>query len=367
MSESPQSSALTTVDEIPDSHPVAVGEPSYDAGRALFEGKLHLAPLEVQKQALAIWDERRSHFRDWLLSKMEEGIHFGFPPGTKKADKPGWKARASLYQAGAELTCDLLAYEDRYELDLDLWRMMGEPIGTVCVKCSLYRAHTGELVGVGRGTMESAEKGMNVNSRVKMAYKRALVHAVLQTVKVLRDFFTQDMEDGSPQELRKQQERGEREAAKAPRKATEKQLARLCALAHDDRLAPAQRKWIADKLAAPVSFDDAKRWCDQLKAMAMGWRKGDPDPYAAAAKYNADKPAPAHEPNDLGICGVCGIKVEPAPADNDPGEPPPSTEPDDDLELPPEPENAGECPHDVVGADGVCTDCGERVPGAAVE
>ena len=171
-----------------------------------------LAPVEVMKQGLAEYDERRKTFRDWLLAKMQPGVHFGFQPGCEPRldandniiDRKGhvvpkgqWQAKPSLYKAGAELVVDVMRVRDEYEVDEGLWKQLGGKVGMLVYRCVLRSRETGAILGEGRGAFSVGEKSMEGNAAIKMGKKRSLVDAVLSTY-ALSDLFTQDLEDMQP-------------------------------------------------------------------------------------------------------------------------------------------------------------------------
>lgn len=145
--------------------------------------------------ALASYDERRQEVYEWLKSKMKRDIHFGFPPGTRQRDVPGWKHKASLYKAGALLLCDLLQWRPSYRRDRDLWEMIGKTEGAICVVCDLL-SFDGCIVGSGTGVCIVGErKTTTPNAANKIAQKRALVDAVLTSLPMAGELFVQDLED----------------------------------------------------------------------------------------------------------------------------------------------------------------------------
>lgn len=171
-----------------------------------------LLPVEQQKIVLSEYTERRNHFRKWLLSQLREGTHYGFPPGCEaKLNSKGqveiyskgkyillnpkqWTPKPSLYKAGALYIVDLLKLKATYESDLNAWKMMGEPKGTLVRTCKLLNPQGGEVLGEGTGTYEVGKKGMDSNSAIKMADKTAVVAAVINTL-AISDLFTQDIEE----------------------------------------------------------------------------------------------------------------------------------------------------------------------------
>lgn len=156
-----------------------------------------LLPVEQQKVVLAQYTERRSHFRHWLLSQLQEGVHYGYPPGCKPrpTDAKQWQAKPSLYKAGAAYLVDLLQLRTAYESDEAAWKMMGAKPGMICRTCRLFNPQTNEILGQGTGAFVVGQKEMDSNGAIKMADKRALVAAVINTIAVCADLFTQDIED----------------------------------------------------------------------------------------------------------------------------------------------------------------------------
>ncbi len=183
---------------------------------------------EALQRGLDAYAENRKVFRNWLLSHLVQGVHYGFPPGCeppRNVDPAQWQAKPSLYKGGAELVADLMHVRAEYIDDELVIKQLGEKAqNSIVFKCLLRDRH-GNLVGEGRGAYTLGErKGMGINATIKMAEKRSLVDAVLNAYR-LSDLFTQDMEDGHPVPLRNpaQQEnapkappRGETNESKKP-------------------------------------------------------------------------------------------------------------------------------------------------------
>jgi len=174
-------------------------EPAQVRPASLTDG-ISLLPVERQQEVLAEYDKRRQSFRDWLLAHMIEGVHYGYPPGCKPrhTDKKQWQSKPTLYKAGALLLIDLLRIRPRFEADMTAWQQLGSPDKTFVMRCELVHPQTGEILGEGRGVFAVGEKQMGSNSAVKMAEKRALVDAVINTVAVCADLFTQGLDDLAP-------------------------------------------------------------------------------------------------------------------------------------------------------------------------
>lgn len=170
----------------------------------------------------------RTTFRDWLLSKLEPGVHYGYPPGCeptfqhREAGEWGpagiyykgfkgwfhegqWKPRPSFYQSGADFVIDLMGLQPLSNPDEVAQRMIGKPC--LVYRCDLHSRATDKKIGEGHGAREIGQKGGDLNNCVKMAVKAAKVAAVLNTYG-LSDLFTQDLEDGPP---------GPKEAPDTPR------------------------------------------------------------------------------------------------------------------------------------------------------
>ena len=73
-----------------------------------------LLPVEQQNIMLAEYDDRRNNFLQWLFSHLQEGVHYGFPPGCRGGeDSKAWKKKPSLYKSGAILIADILKLKAR--------------------------------------------------------------------------------------------------------------------------------------------------------------------------------------------------------------------------------------------------------------
>lgn len=189
-------------------------EGSQEALEALRAGAKPL-PVEQMGPAIRQFFKQRAESRKLLRSLMVEGVHFGYPPGFKpKIDRDGnyltykkqkdgtWKEiktspkeytkTESLYKAGAELICDIFGARPEYKPD-----GTGSSPACCSMLCRLF-SKSGELLGEGHGACaikkDKDYADIAANKAVKMAEKRALVNAVLDTYH-LSDLFTQDLED----------------------------------------------------------------------------------------------------------------------------------------------------------------------------
>lgn len=157
-------------------------------------------PTAVMQAALAEYVEKRKTLREWLLDQMEEGVHYGVPPGCEPrsvVNPRQWKHKPSLYKAGAELVIDLMGLRQEYEADAVAWQQMGSEKGTAVFKCRLISRATGQEVGQGVGAGKVGRKSADENKAVKDAQKRAMVAAVLNAYG-LSDLFVADLEDYAP-------------------------------------------------------------------------------------------------------------------------------------------------------------------------
>ena len=152
-------------------------------------------PVEQQSAVLAEYKDRRENFRAWLFKQLQRGVHYGDVPGVRKnGDDRNWKARPSLYKAGAELLCDLNGL--RAEFTPEHIPGGHQDRTLFCFCCRLYDT-AGTLIGEGRGAMGDGEKKMMGNSAIKMAQKRAHVDATITSLGV-SDLFTQDPREEDP-------------------------------------------------------------------------------------------------------------------------------------------------------------------------
>lgn len=200
--------------------------PDRATSRDLRSGMMTLPVVEMQTM-LAEYKDRRDAFRAWLLPQLQPGVHFGYVPGcVPKFDEAGnmlvwvkgrdgekgynmtvtpdqWKAKPSLYKAGAQFVTDVMNAVPVFDADIDAWTQLGKPGGTFVMRCRLYPKGAAQIpenvLGEGRGVRRDGQKGGDANNAIKMAQKCALVDAVLNGYG-LADLFTQDTEDSPPPE-----------------------------------------------------------------------------------------------------------------------------------------------------------------------
>lgn len=180
--------------------------------------------VEQQNSILTEYEARRKNFRDWLMSNMVEGVHYGYPPGCKpiidpdtgdalvsQKNKQGqwekirvsakqWQSKPSLYEAGADLLIDLLFMRSEFPAANDVIQQLGNVPGRMVFRCILFDQH-GKILGEGLGGSHCDDvgkrNGQGLNLALKLSKKRAKVDAVKNTLGI-SDLFTQDIEDDVP-------------------------------------------------------------------------------------------------------------------------------------------------------------------------
>ena len=158
-----------------------------------------LLPSSQQEGLLAEYDTRRQTFKEWLLSHMAEGVHYGTPPGCesrKRVDAKQWKKRPMLYKAGALLLKDLLRLRCEYEHDQDSWAMGGSQPGNYFYRCRVFVGD--REIGSGLGQARKGEKDWNDHTAIQQARKRALSSAIFDAIPVVADLFVEDVVTVSP-------------------------------------------------------------------------------------------------------------------------------------------------------------------------
>jgi len=154
--------------------------------------------------------DNRTALRTELLEEMEEGDHFGFPPGCipefsedGKMVKSGYggkwmstktyRPKKSLYQPGAAMICQIFGWTVEFHADFDIWKMAGSKEGSFYLRCDITK--NGVKIGEGRGAaVITKQADRDINKTIKMAQKRAQVDATIRTA-AIQDLFTQDLED----------------------------------------------------------------------------------------------------------------------------------------------------------------------------
>ncbi len=144
------------------------------------EGVMEMS-IPVMQQYLSEYADWRKAFRQWLLSIMVEGVHYGWAIGfsPKWCDERGkpvdedaathtkvwkkgknnedgkevltpiseWLPKRNLLLAGADLVCDVLWVRDEYEADMQTWEQLGKKPGLIVKRCKLYSKINGKFIG----------------------------------------------------------------------------------------------------------------------------------------------------------------------------------------------------------------------------
>lgn len=217
-----------TIEPIPVAQETALALPP-QPGASLMEFRKSFMGMSIPAmlEALAEYSDWRKAFRQWLLSFLIEGIHYGFSPGCapKWCDARGkevpeseathslqwqkggptpvplkqWTPKRALFAAGGDSLCDIMWMRDTYEADMEAWQQFGSIPGILIRKCKLHSKITGEFMGEGTGGRTNGQNKGDVNNSIKMADKNAKNSAVLNTLS-LRDLFTLDEENQPPHE-----------------------------------------------------------------------------------------------------------------------------------------------------------------------
>lgn len=254
--------AVPAVIDNPPAPYVPHNEPPRSTALADLRQNAMALDVTAQRAALTEYAQRRASFYEWLLQQLEQGVHYGVPPGIKPsdADPRRWKAKPSLYKAGADFICDLMGLRDEYAADMATWEMLGKPSDTFIRRCRLVSRVNGELVGEGTGARKNGTKSMDVNGSIKMADKCAKVAAIINTYG-LSDLFTQDIEDlkeqyESPEQRGDAPQHGTRAESYTPKTVTQEQMANLL------------REWKSQQQGEPTR-DDFAAWCRKIVPEAI--------------------------------------------------------------------------------------------------
>lgn len=253
----------------------------------LRQGMMSLPPERMQA-ALSQYVERRDTFRDWLLSQLKQGIHYGYVPGTEpKFDGEGnlissrwdkksngyvttkihpksWHSKPGLYKAGAEFIVDLMGIRAEYSPDQVGWQQLGAIAGNFVIKCKLFSRASNEVIGEGIGARKVGQKGGDENNAIKMASKSAMVAAVINAYG-LSDLFTQDTEDDKPPPHENPEES---KSAPKERPRAERQGVNLVAQ-RQERIKRLKGKWFAD-LNQDGAWDPKKDF-EELRRRFANW------------------------------------------------------------------------------------------------
>lgn len=141
-------------------------------------------PAEFQLALDGMRDKREALYA-FIRSQLRKGVDY---------DTVGRSNKNTLLKPGSEKIAAVLQLRPVFVKDAETMEMLQAEPGVVCYCCTLVTTD-GVVIGEGRGACEPSERP-GVNTRVKIALKRAQVDAVLR-VAALSDHFTQDLEDGT--------------------------------------------------------------------------------------------------------------------------------------------------------------------------
>lgn len=186
------------------------------------ETMMFMSP-ERRKEALTFWWDGRVDLREWILSKLTEGLHYGYVPGCepKYCDSKGktstketawgtigykgalvplesWRPKPGLYDAGAALIRDLMWVYSKESADMETWEQLGKQPGHIVRKSQLFSRINDKFLGEGTGARLLGQKGGDINNSVKMADKNARVAATINTWSLQDLFEIVEPEDGPP-------------------------------------------------------------------------------------------------------------------------------------------------------------------------
>lgn len=211
--------AAAPVEQLPAIREAPVDPAPRGSALATLRDNAMSVPVEQMQIGLAEFADRRKCFRDWILSQMVEGLHFGFPPGCEpkwvdarnqavrsQAEAVGtwgkdgtipfssWLPKKSLYEAGADFVCEVAGIRAHTYPSNDGWIQAGSIPNNFVVNCDLISRTTKEVLanGLGAQTTEK-EQTKTANAALKKAAKRATVAAVLNWLG-LRDLFAEQLD-----------------------------------------------------------------------------------------------------------------------------------------------------------------------------
>jgi hypothetical protein len=190
-------------------------------------GPLVLTTPAVLKERLDTYSECRKILLAWIDSHLIPDvdyhlIHQKIGPRGNKKECPNkddrlskscatCRAKASLSKAGSEQIVGLLHLRPDFRQDTEVYAMLGNPPGTICLICELF-TEEGTIVAQGRGARSKDQEYGDVNKALKMAEKSAQIDATLRHAG-LSHIFAQDTEDVKKGEKRKDKAEKEKKAA----------------------------------------------------------------------------------------------------------------------------------------------------------
>lgn len=189
-----------------------LAEPQPAALMEFREGLMSMSKERMEEGLSQYWDSRKA-LREWILSKLTEGLHYGYVPGCepKYCDDKGrrcekqdawgtlgyknalvpltsWAPKPGLYDAGAALIRDLMWVYSKETADMETWEQLGKIPGHIVRKSQLFSRINDKFLGEGTGARLMGQKGGDLNNSVKMADKCARVAATITTWS-LQDLF----------------------------------------------------------------------------------------------------------------------------------------------------------------------------------
>lgn len=276
------------------------------------------SPVSLSSETFATMLEeetrKRSLLKGFISAHLVAGTDFGtIEFGNGRSSKP------SLFKPGAEKVCSLLNLKAQFARDAEFYEMLGEAAkGWIAFTCQLFTVH-GAIAAEGRGA--AGPKHQDLNTRLKMAQKSAQIDATLR-VAALSDYFTQDLEDMTPDPPRGNPPAVSGEAPAAPatipgttiplspapqgRPATEKQQGMIFGLAKDRQLIKADveaycREHFGMELDA-LTTKWASQLIDDLKQGLVPRRAAqtyEPESQVTEPLPTAEKPPSAKEVDEM--------------------------------------------------------------------
>lgn len=134
---------------------------------------------------------------DGFLAKRTEFIKKVNSIMVEKADYHVIQGKKSLAKGGAEKIASIFGWQAEFTKDGDVIDSF-KIEGLIAYACNLSKV--GTFVGQGRGAATLQKNSGDPNKTIKMAQKSAFIDAVLRA-SGLSDFFTQDLEDMSTQQI----------------------------------------------------------------------------------------------------------------------------------------------------------------------
>jgi hypothetical protein len=158
-------------------------------------------PMDLEPAAFAAGLDRRKANRAllmaWIRSALVEGTDYGSIPTKRGPSKP------SLWKPGAEKICGMLNVTVTFPTlsDYEAAALAGKKLETLIIRCELI-SPAGAIVAAGVGSRSVEHDYGDLNKALKMACKSAHIDATLR-MGGLSEVFTQDLENGTPEQTPK--------------------------------------------------------------------------------------------------------------------------------------------------------------------